>query len=227
MAGWGAPALTYQFFADEGQGQAPIALSGVQSSSQYVATSSRNFILCHVVASNAGGYADAFSQHEVMPVFSTTTTTSVTTNNSTSTSPGASTVTTVTSQSTATTTATTLPLPVVPGVVLPGLRVTSDSCSHHRCTVIVAGRDTGGPGVGRVTATLTELERVACKLHGKHATCTKAVPKPTSIKGLSGGRFEITAAGLRDGSYALVLLAVDKSGKRQAHATTIALTVSH
>jgi len=212
--GWaGDPTLEYQFFADPGLTSPPVTLTGVQASPLYTAPSAGGDpIYCGVTATNAGGYNSAFSDDEVTPA-------SVPPPVTLNTSPPPPAATT---SSTTTSTSSTHTAPPV----LPRLHVLSRSCAHRRCTVVVAGLDTGGPGVQTVGASLHELARVSCRIHGKRSTCTRSIHKGTAVTNLSGGRFEITASGLPVGSYSLALVAVDRAGGLQTHATTLALRVA-
>ncbi len=229
--GWaGNPTLAYQFYADTGSGSPPDALTPLQSSPVYIAPSGGVGlpIYCVVVATNAGGVGAGYSTDNVTPVINQITTTTASSSASTTVNTGLSTTTTANGGAGQPTTQTTT-TPTPPGhtsiFALPSLRARSAACARHRCTVVVAGVDAGGPGVLSVNASLHEIVRVPCREKGRRATCTRSVREAASVQPLSGGRFEVKAAGLPRGSYTLTLVAVDRDGRRQAPPTTLALHV--
>jgi secreted trypsin-like serine protease len=114
-----------------------------------------------------------------------------------------------------------------PAPVAPTLRVLSQRCGRGTCKVVVrAGKAAGQRPVGKLDAKLSFARRVRCRKHGRRATCLRRFTRKVGAQPLSGGRFSLTATGLRPGAYTLTLLAIDSAGLRQTHATKIALVLA-
>ena len=214
--GWiGGPTLGYQFYVDTGEGNSQ-PLTAVQSSPSYTPPPGGvgGSVFCLVTAANRGGFAYAESG-EVTPFPSVAATTVTTSATPAAVTPTSSSTTSTTSTTTATTSA-----------ARPTLRLLGRGCARRRCTVVVAGSDAGGPGVLTVSSSLRAVERRACRVGGRRATCTRSVRRSSSVQSLSGVRFEVTAAGLAPGRYTLTLVAVDRAGRLQSPATTLELNVA-
>jgi secreted trypsin-like serine protease len=197
----------YEFFTDESTVLNPAAVAaltpGLLAQAAYTVQSADagKRVFCIVRALNSGGYADAISSEVTVETAAA--------QSSPSSPPSVAT-----------------PAPDVP--LKPTLRVLSKHCAHRRCTVdVLASEAAGGPGVRTVQAVLSSRERVACPKHSKRARCARTVIRKPRVSALSpGGHFVVIATGLRPGSYALTLNAVDKAGVRQPTSTKLTLVLA-
>jgi trypsin len=110
---------------------------------------------------------------------------------------------------------------------LPTLRLLAARCRRGVCTVTVrASKGSGDALVTKVEAKLSFTRRLACRKHGRRTTCKRTFARKLAARNAGGGRFSIVAGDLKPGPYTLTLVAIDKLGLRQAHATKVALLLA-
>lgn len=204
----GAPEFLYRFYRDESTLLRPAvkALTAkLTSSASYTLQSADagTRIFCQVVALNDGGRGEAIGEDASIAA--------------------------------AALPSTALPTPIVPPAVktkstppllAPTLRVASAHCRRGACAVNVrVSKGAGAALVTTVEAKLSFTRRFACRKHRRRATCRRSITRRLSARRLPGERFSILATGLRPGSFTMTLVAIDRAGLRQTHATKLALVL--
>jgi secreted trypsin-like serine protease len=202
----GAPEFFYRFYRDESTLLRPgvKALTGkLTSSASYTLQSADagTRIFCEVVALNGGGRGEAIGEDASVAAAAL---------------PSAA-----------------LPAPIVltavkvkstPPLLAPTLRVASARCRRGACAVNVrVSKGAGAALVTTVEAKLSFTRRFACRKHRRRATCKRSITRKLSARRLTGERFSIIATGLRPSPYTMTLVAIDRAGLRQTHATKLAL----
>ncbi len=221
----------YEFFADMSTFSEPGAfarLSALSTSNSYLVPSGLSAgtrVFCVEVASNPGGYAEAFSPDVTLgdPPAPSSPTEGSQSREQTPSTPSSTVNTTSTTTASTTnvlaTLATTRPTP-------PSLRVVSKACKETSCTVqVLASEGAGLAAVAQVEAALTFLQAYPCHEGRLRFTCTRTVMRWLPAKPTPAGRFVILANGLKSGSYVLLLTAVDKAGVRQQTVARVGLLV--
>jgi secreted trypsin-like serine protease len=201
----GAPTFLYRFYRDESSITHPFAVKALTAAlspgATYVAQPSDAGarVLCLVAASNGGGAGEAISDELAI-----------------SAAPSAPVV----------IAGTLTPPPPHPlgKSAHPTLKVLSSRCRRGTCTVQVrASQGIDGAPITKLAATLSFTRRVACRKHGRRATCRRTFTRKLTAHRLAGERFSVLAGELKPGAYTVTLLAIDKLGVRQERATRVAL----
>jgi secreted trypsin-like serine protease len=200
----GAPQLFYRFYRDESTLLRPAfkaLTAGLSANASYTlkASDAATRIFCQVVALNDGGRGEAIGEDASVAAVEP---------------PPA-----------------TPPVPTVPTTVKPApaplpptLRLISARCRRGGCAVSVrVSKGIGATLVAKVEAKLSFTRKLACRKHGRRATCKRTTTRTLAATKLPGERFSIVATGLRPGAYTMTLVAIDAGGLRQAHATKLAL----
>lgn len=201
----GAPELFFRFVRDESTFSHPFVVApltpGFSSSPDYEVQSADagTRIFCAVIARNSGGLGEAESPDALIAA-----------------NPQPAPPATLTPVA---------PTPV-PAPSPPTSRVASALCrpARHSCRVIVqASRDAGPALVTTIAAKLTFTRKVACRRHGRKATCRRTFHRTLRAQPLPDGRFEVLAGALKPGAYTFALSAIDRAGVRQLRPTALTL----
>lgn|GEM_PF-2404932 len=199
--------FSYAYYRDEASALHPFATEALteETANPGYTISSRDVggrIFCVVTARNAGGIGQAISADAVIAASSLPLLGLVTPS-----PPSAP------------------PKAVSPSLpVPPSLRVITAHCRRGVCTVTVSA-SAGAATVAKVEARLSFVRRISCRKRGRRATCRRRVSRTLAARALAQGRFSIAAAGLRPGSYTMLLVAVSAAGTRQTHATSVPLVL--
>ena len=204
----GAPEFLYRYFRDESTILHPFAVKALtpqysgDASYAVQGSDAGTRIFCAVIAHNGGGVGEAIGEDVAVSAL-----------------PQVLPVVPLPAKTTATPKPAAAPIP-------PTLRVVSSRCRGTSCAVNVrASKGTGAALVTAVDAKLTFTRRVPCRRHGKRTTCKRNFKRKLAARATPGGHFVILASGLKPGPYMLTLLAIDKAGIRQLHATKVSLLV--
>ncbi len=112
-----------------------------------------------------------------------------------------------------------------PDAAAPKAHVAKLSCTRSICTLVVRVEDPApSAGVKGVDARVTTAYRTTCVKHHKRRRCTKAVEHHLKTVAIAPATYRIVTPRLRKGTQTFRLLAVDRSGHRQAKATTVKKT---
>ncbi len=200
----GAPTFLYRFYRDESSITHPFAVKALTAafspSATYVAQPSDAGarVLCLVAASNGGGAGEAISDELAI-------------------SPAPTAPVLIGST----------PTPQPPPLgksAHPTLKLLSSRCRRGTCTVQVrASQGIDGAPITKLQATLSFTRRLACRKHGRRATCRRTFTRKLTARKLAGERFSVLAGELKPGAYTITLLAIDQLGVRQERATRVAL----
>jgi V8-like Glu-specific endopeptidase len=112
-----------------------------------------------------------------------------------------------------------------PDAAAPKAHVAKLSCARSICTLEVRVDDPApSAGVKGVDARVTTAYRTTCVKHHKRRRCTKAIEHRLKTVAIGPTAFRIVTPKLRKGTQTFRLLAIDRSGHRQAEATTVKKT---
>jgi hypothetical protein len=107
----------------------------------------------------------------------------------------------------------------------PKARVAKLSCARSICTLEIRVDDPApSAGVQSVEARVTTAYRATCVKHHKKRRCTKSVDHRLKTIATGPVTYRIVTPRLRKGTQTFRLLATDRSGHRQAKATTVKKT---
>ena len=107
----------------------------------------------------------------------------------------------------------------------PKAHVTKLSCARSICTLDVRVDDPApSAGIKGVEARVTTAYRATCVKRHKKRRCTKSVDHRLKTITTSPATYRIVTPKLRKGTQTFRLLATDRSGHRQAKATTVKKT---
>jgi secreted trypsin-like serine protease len=108
-----------------------------------------------------------------------------------------------------------------PDAAAPKARIAKLSCARSICTLDVVVDDPApSAGVKSVEARVTTAYRATCVKRHKRRRCTKSVGHKLRTIATGATAYRIVTPKLRKGTQTFRLLAVDRSGHRQAKATT-------
>jgi secreted trypsin-like serine protease len=112
-----------------------------------------------------------------------------------------------------------------PDAAAPKARVAKLSCTRSICTLEVRVDDPApSAGVQGVEARVTTAYRATCVKHHKKRRCTKSIDHRLRTIATGPVTYRIVTPKLRKGTQTFRLLATDRSGHRQAKATTVKKT---
>jgi secreted trypsin-like serine protease len=109
-----------------------------------------------------------------------------------------------------------------PDAAAPKVRVTKLRCARRVCTLDVRVDDPApSAGIEGVEARVTTRYRATCVKHHKRRRCTKSVKRNLRTVATGAGTYRVVTPKLHRGTQTFRLLATDRSGHRQAKATTV------
>ncbi|MES1193029.1 MAG: serine protease [Solirubrobacterales bacterium] len=112
-----------------------------------------------------------------------------------------------------------------PDAAAPKAHVTKLTCARSICTLDVRVDDPApSAGIQGIEARVTTVYRAACVKRHKPQRCTKSVDRRLKTITTSPSTYRIVTPKLRKGTQTFRLLAIDRSGHRQAKATTVKKT---
>jgi trypsin len=112
-----------------------------------------------------------------------------------------------------------------PDAAAPKVRVTKLRCARSICTLEVRVDDPApSAGVRGIEARVSTTYRATCVKHRKRRRCTKSVEHRLRTVATGPAIYRIVTPKLRKGTQTFRLLATDRSGHRQAKATTVKKT---
>jgi V8-like Glu-specific endopeptidase len=112
-----------------------------------------------------------------------------------------------------------------PDAAAPKAHITKLSCAHSICTLDVRVADPApSAGVKALEARVTTAYRTTCIKHHKRRRCTKSVDHRLKTITTGPATYRIVTPKLRKGAQTFRLVATDRSGHRQAKATTVKKT---
>jgi V8-like Glu-specific endopeptidase len=112
-----------------------------------------------------------------------------------------------------------------PDAAAPKAYITKLNCAHAVCTLDVRVDDPApSAGIKGVEARVTTAYRATCVKRHRKRRCTKAVDHRLTTIATGPSTYRIVTPKLRKGAQTFRLVAMDRSGHRQAKATTVTKT---